>query len=85
MFKPEHRFFSDTSWSIYLCELIHVYSVVLAVCALRLRCIMVVTEYVSHLHPEGAGRVNIFGSSDNNMECNGDSLSVAVPSKVKSC
>ena len=35
-----------------------------------------------HLHPV-AFRVSVICGSENSVECNGDSLSVAVPSKVK--
>ena len=60
-----------------------------AVCALWLRWIMVVKWKISYLHPvvvEWTRRVS--GSSKIawiNVEFNGNSLSVAVPSKVKKC
>ena len=58
-----------------------------AVRALWLRCIVVVKRKTSHF-AFWRGRVNISGGSEIawiNVECNGDSLSVAVLSKVKKC
>ena len=56
-------------------------------CALWLRCIMVV-KWNNKSFASCRGRVNISGSSKIawiNVEFNGNSLSVAVPSKVKKC